>query len=81
MNISFDATPLILEVKEDIIDYGSDYKCYLYYKKIAGTTLCVDYALEEDLENEVFNVNEGEFRVESTLGKALDIFENENRIL
>lgn len=81
MNISFDVTPLILEVKEDIIDYGAEYKCYLYYRKINDITFCTDYALVEDLDNKAFNVKEGEFRVESTLGKALEIFKSEDRIL
>lgn len=34
MNISFDTSDLLLEVKEDIRDYGLEYKCYLYYKKL-----------------------------------------------
>lgn len=82
MNISFDTSDLILEVKEDIRDYGLEYKCYLYYKRIEGINFCIDYALEEDIEgHDCFKPGEGEFRVESTLGKALEILENENKII
>ena len=75
---SYDASELIEEIKEDIDLYGKDYKCYVYYKKLHGYKVCTDYALEEDLENKVFNSEEGEFRVETTLIKALKIFKKEN---
>lgn len=75
---SYDVNELIEEIKEDIDLYGKDYKCYVYYKKLHGYKVCTDYALEEDLENKVFNSEEGEFRVETTLIKALKIFKKEN---
>ena len=79
--VSYDARELIEEIKEDIDLYGKDYKCYVYYKKVDGYKVCTDYALEEDLKNQVFNSEKGEFRVETTLIKALKIFQKENIIL
>lgn len=79
--VSYDSSELIEEIKEDIDLYGKDYKCYVYYKKVDGYKVCTDYALEEDLKNQVFNSEKGEFRVETTLIKALKIFQKENIIL
>ncbi len=65
----------------DIDDLGPDYPCLLYYKKEGDLFIFGDYALEEDLKNPVFDVRPGEIQIESTLQKAYEIFEYQNRIL
>lgn len=80
-SLSFDCDELIQEVLADIDDLGPDYPCLLYYKKEGDLFIFGDYALEEDLENPVFDVRPGEIQIESTLQKAYEIFEYQNRIL
>ena len=77
----FDCDDLIQEVLADIHDLGPEYPCLLYYKKEGDLFIFGDYALEEDLENPVFDVRPGEIQIESTLQKAYEIFEYQNRIL
>ena len=81
MNISYDTDKLIQDVKEDIGYYGENKMCYLYYKNIGNTRLYTDYALEEDINRPEFELQENEYREVSTLKKALEIFEAENKIL
>ena len=80
-SLSFDCDDLIQEVLADIDDLGPDYPCLLYYKKEGDLFIFGDYALEEDLKNQVFDVRPGEIQIESTLQKAYEIFEYQNRIL
>ena len=80
-SLSFDCDDLIQEVLADIDDLGPDYPCLLYYKKEGDLFIFGDYALEEDLKNPVFDVRPGEIQIESTLQKAYEIFEYQNRIL
>lgn len=80
-SLSFDCDDLIQEVLADIHDLGPDYPCLLYYKKEGDLFIFHNYALEEDLEDPVFNVQPGEIQIESTLQKAYEIFEYQNRIL
>lgn len=79
--LSFDCDDLIQEVLADIHDLGPDYPCVLFYKKEGDLFIFHEYALEEDLENPVFDVRPGEIQIESTLQKAYEIFEYQNRIL
>lgn len=80
-SLSFDCDDLIQEVLADIDDLGPEHPCLLYYKKEGDLFIFGDYALEEDLENPVFDVRPGEVQIESTLQKAYEIFEYQNRIL
>lgn len=80
-SLSFDCDDLIQEVLADIDDLGPDYPCLLYYQKEGDLFIFGDYALDEDLENPVFDVRPGEIQIESTLQKAYEIFEYQNRIL
>ncbi len=80
-SLSFDCDDLIQEVLADIHDLGPEYPCLLYYKKEGDLFIFGDYAFEEDLENPVFDVRPGEIQIESTLQKAYEIFEYQNRIL
>ncbi len=80
-SLSFDCDDLIQEVLADIHDLGPEYPCLLYYKKEGDLFIFGDYACEEDLENPVFDVRPGEIQIESTLQKAYEIFEYQNRIL
>ncbi len=80
-SLSFDCDELIQEVLADIHDLGPEHPCLLYYKKQGDLFIFGDYALEEDLENPVFDVQPGEIQIESTLQKAYEIFEYQNRIL
>ena len=80
-SLSFDCDDLIQEVLADIDDLGPDYPCLLYYKQEGDLFIFGDYALEEDLKNQVFDVRPGEIQIESTLQKAYEIFEYQNRIL
>lgn len=80
-SLSFDCDDLIQEVLADIDDLGPDYPCLLYYKKEGDLFIFGDYALEEDLKNPVFDIRPGEIQIESTLQKAYEIFEYQNRVL
>lgn len=79
--LSFDCDDLIQEVLAYIDDLGPDYPCLLCYKQEGDLFIFGDYALEEDLENPVFDIRPGEIQIESTLQKAYEIFEYQNRIL
>lgn len=80
-SLSFDCDDLIQEVLADIDDLGPEHPCLLYYKKEGDLFIFHDYALEEDLKNPVFDIRPGEIQIESTLQKAYEIFEYQNRIL
>ncbi len=80
-SLSFDCDELIQEVLADIDDLGPEHPCLLYYKKEGDLFIFGDYALEEDLKNPVFDIRPGEIQIESTLQKAYEIFEYQNRIL
>lgn len=80
-SVSYDCDDLIQEIYEDIELYGPGTKCYLYYKLGKDMILFTDYALEEDLSDEAFDIEPGETQMISTLKQALEIFNHQNKIL
>lgn len=81
ISVSYDCDDLIQEICEDIELYGATCKCYLYYKFEGGVVVFTDYALEEDLDDETFNIEPGETQMIATLHQALDIFRYQNQII
>lgn len=81
VDMSYECSSLIDEIKEEILLYGSDYKCYLYYELCDGIVLFVDYALDRDLYDSNFEPLPEEKMMESTLKQALEIFAHQNKII
>ena len=89
MKLSYECTQIIEELKSDIAEFGENAPAYGVYKEtdvkipfLDGTVkheFLVNYLLGEDAPT----VDEAEGgRVEmSTLGKLLELFEEENKIL
>ena len=81
VDMSYECSSLIDEIKEEILLYGCDYKCYLYYELRDGIVLFVDYALDRDLDDSNFEPLSEEKMMESTLNQALEIFAYQNKII
>ena len=80
MQVSSESEDIIEELKQDIDEYGEDYKCALIYKIIYNSYIVfIDYLFlpinsKKDLESD-------EFFIETTLKYAFEVFERQNRIL
>ena len=81
ISTSYNCDDLIREVYEDIKLYGATCICYLYYKLEGSAVVFTDYAIEDDLDDEAFNIEPGETQMIATLQQALDIFRCQNQII
>ena len=78
MKIKINCTDLIKEAKRDILKYGKNMPCYVYYDDILGYKIATSFnlvfggtRLSEELATQGVQT--------STLGCALAIFEEQNR--
>ena len=73
-NCSFEYTSLIASVKNDIEHWDETKQCFLYYVVVDNHIVINDYSLEKPSNNT-------ERVLTGTLKQALDIFENENKLI
>ncbi len=77
---SHDNDELIEELKADIEEFGSNYKCLLFYEIIDDKIIFNDYNFISD-DKEEQEKDKKEKYVETNLGDALLLLEEQNKIL
>lgn len=81
INVSYDSSDLIEELKEDIKEFGENHECILIYKVISDNIIFTNYDFIVD--EEPFNPNkellEDEHYLKTTFKYALEVFENQNK--
>lgn len=82
VKISHDSEKLIEELKEDILEFGEEYPCWIFYKEVDGFLIFTNYDFdEEDDPIEKEELLEEEHLLKTTFGDALKLFEKQNSIL
>ncbi len=76
LQISYECSDIIKDIKEQISLLGEQAECYVIYKKTDGYIIFIDCLSDED-----FTLFEDEFSIKTTLKDALVIFENQNKIV
>lgn len=80
MNMSYNGDELIKELKKLIEIIGLDTQIYCFFEKIEGTSFMTDfYFKEEDIEED--EVEEFETAILMTTKEALEILENQNKLI
>lgn len=80
--ISYDSEELIEELKEDILEFGENCECHIFYKEVDGRLVFTNY--DFDVEEDQIQPEEllpDEHLLKTTLGDALKLFEKQNEIL
>lgn len=82
MKISFECSDLILELKEDILEFGEDAPVCVWCKDEYGVTLYTNYDFIEE-ENPITSdeLDVGEYFKEMTMGELLNALKRQNEIL
>jgi len=81
MKISIECSDLICEVKRDICEFGENTPCYIFYDEIAGCRIATSYDFIAE-ESPLTKEEEEDTEITtSTLGAALKIFEEQNRVI
>lgn len=83
LEVSYDSDDLIAELKTDIKNLGEDYECYLFYKVIENNIIFTDYdfAVENEKCDPEQHLEENEKYLLTTFKYALDVFNEQNKIL
>lgn len=81
IQLSFDCSELIEELKEDIEEFGEDNPCILIYKIINDHVFFTnyDFICEEKPFNPKKELEEDEHYIETTFKYALEVFEAQNK--
>lgn len=81
--VSYDSTNLIEELKEDIEEFGEDHKCILVYRVYNHNIIFTnyDFIVKEKPFNPRTELEKDEKFITSTLGEALQLFEDQNRLI
>ena len=82
VNISYESDELIDELKEDVLEFGEDHPCILVYKIMSDYIIFTnyDFITEEKPFNPEEELQPGEKYIHSTLGDALRLFQDQNKI-
>lgn len=83
VSVSYESEELIEEIKQDIEEFGENYPCILIYKIIDDSIFFTnyDFIIEEDEFNEKTELEENEKYLTTTLKYALEVFQNQNKII
>lgn len=83
VKVSYESSDLIKELKEDIEEFGEDYPCILVYKVIGDHIVFTnyDFITKENPFNSDEELEEDEQYIETTFKYALEVFENQNKVL
>ena len=81
INVSYDSSDLIEELKADIEEFGEDHECILIYKVVNDNIVFTnyDFICEEESFNPDKELLENEYYLETTFKYALEVFENQNK--
>lgn len=81
--ISYESSDLIDELKQDVEEFGSNHKCILVYKTVGSNIVFTnyDFITKEKPFDPKTELESGEKYINSTLGEALQLFEDQNRII
>lgn len=81
--ISYNSDNLLLELKKDILEFGENHPCILIYKEIYGYTIFTnyDFIVDESPFDPKKELKQGEKYIETTLKYALEVFEQQNKII
>ena len=79
--VSYDSSDLIEELKEDIKEFGENHKCILVYRVYNHNIIFTnyDFIVEENPFNPRIELKKDEKFITSTLGEALQLFEDQNQ--
>lgn len=81
--ISYESGEIIKELSQDIEEFGSDHECILVYKIYNHNIIFTnyDFIVDECPFDPKKELRPGEKYVKSTLGEALQLFEDQDRII
>lgn len=81
--VSYESTDLIEELKEDIEEFGENHECILVYRVYNHNIIFTnyDFIVEEKPFDPKTELEKGEKFITSTLGEALQLFEDQNRLI
>lgn len=79
MNISYESSELIEDLKMDILECGGNKKVAVWCKNISGVTIYTNYDfIVEDNPISASELKDGEFLVEMTMSELLPLLEKQN---
>lgn len=81
INISYDSSELITDLKQDILEFGNDYIVAVWYKQIEGVTVYTNYDfINEDSPIDKSELQDGEQIKPMTMGTLLTALEQQNSL-
>lgn len=81
-SISYECSGLIIELKQDIAEFGGDKIVAVWCKEYEGVIIYTNYDFIEDgLPLEKSELNNGEFIKQMTMSALLVVLEKQNEIL
>ena len=82
MNISFECSELIEELKEDIKEFGGDKIVTVWCKDTHGVTIYTNYDFdEEEMPIDESELEEGEYLKKMTMSALMLLLEKQNEII
>lgn len=82
--VSYDSDELIENLKDDIVEFGANSKCYLIFKKYRKQLVFTYYILKNNKEmpfDKDKDIEQDENYIEINLEDALKLFETQNNII
>lgn len=80
LSVSFECTDLIKELKQDIVEFGSNLMVEVIAKKSYGITIYTDYNFIMDDNDTAFELEPGEQLVKMPAVELLKLYEKENEV-
>lgn len=83
IEISYANEELINELKQDVFEFGEDHPCLIIYKVLNGNIIFTnyDFIVDEKPFNPEKELQKDEKFIETTLKYALEVFDDQNKIL
>lgn len=83
VRVSYESDEIVEELKNDVEEFGPDHECILVYKVYGSNIIFTnyDFITEEKPFDPDKELKPGEKCIKSTLGEALQLFEDQNRII
>lgn len=81
VNVSYDCSSLIEELREDIAEFGSNLILEVVVEDVDGVTIYKDYNFIEDDPSTEFELEPGERLIRMTAAALMTAYEVENQVL
>lgn len=81
VNVSYDCSSLIEELREDIAEFGSDLILEVVVEDVGEVTIYKDYNFIEDDPSTEFELEQGERLIRMTAAALMTAYEVENQVL